>query len=303
MGGLKQSAQCNTCHENPKLVKRNRKFEQCEDCRRESIKERLAARRVVRTVVENALIEYNTGEGWRVGYLLSYNSTKTAATIQPIGPLGKIPDTLAVCLSDIKSATGCSKSCPTVQDYYRMYSPKKVVVLVADRATAAVASALANTSIEVPRVQPSEVFTPREQKPKLNDDPPRDKKPKPPKKLTPAQFKERCDKDSAAIRGDAVPKVSTTVPETSTLVVAGLDLAEKADFTPKMSTTADGGSFLDKPVGRMKHAAVDLTKARELFENGMAINDIVEAVRGTRAAFDVKKLVRKTLKTLGLLKD
>ncbi len=54
---------------------------------------------------------------------------------------------------------------------------------------------------------------------------------------------------------------------------------------------------------RIKHAAVDLTEARRLYETGSSINDVVTAVKGTRAEFDVKKLIRKTFKELGILKD
>jgi hypothetical protein len=288
LAGLKQSTQCNTCHENPKLVKRKRKFEQCEDCRREHIKERLAARRVLRTVTEGGLIEYNDGTGWRVAYIVSFNSSKTSAKVQPIGPIGKVPDTLAVSLSDIKSAVGCSPSMPTVQDYYRMTEKKKVVVLVADHTPTEV---LHDRPARVAdfAVQPPPLFTEREQASKLNNEA------RAAKRFSddPVEAMERnVGIDPPKKKKAAVPKKSTTVPEKGTV-------AEK----PKTQTTADGSSFLDKPVGRTKHAPVDLTEARRLYETGVAINDIVEAVKGTRAAFDVKKLVRKTFKELGILKD
>jgi hypothetical protein len=53
---------------------------------------------------------------------------------------------------------------------------------------------------------------------------------------------------------------------------------------------------------RIQHAPVDLVEAQRLYQNGATINDIVIAVKGTRAAFDVKKLVRKTFKSAGILK-
>ncbi len=58
-----------------------------------------------------------------------------------------------------------------------------------------------------------------------------------------------------------------------------------------------------EPKSRMKHLPVDLIKARALYEAGASVNDVVTAVKGTRAAFDVKKLIRKTFKELGILKD
>jgi hypothetical protein len=52
---------------------------------------------------------------------------------------------------------------------------------------------------------------------------------------------------------------------------------------------------------RIKYAPVDLVEARRLYETGLSINDVVEAVRVGRPAFDVKKLVRKMLKELGVI--
>jgi hypothetical protein len=264
MAGIKHSEQCKTCHENPRLTKRKRKFEQCEECRRNSVVERLTARRVSRTVTEGGLIQYNEGSGWRVGYLVSYNSTKTAGIVQPIGPMGKVPDTVAVRLCDIKAELGGSPSCPTVQDYYRMNEKKKVVVLVADRRTTAVAAALAAVLDPSTPVQSVSVSKPA------------------PRAHTTADGGSFLDKDPA-------PKMNVVVDRfLDKPVHAGLDLATKSDISVKV---------------RMKHLPVDLTKARALYENGKAINDIVEEVRGTRASFDVKKLIRKTFKELGILKD
>jgi hypothetical protein len=53
---------------------------------------------------------------------------------------------------------------------------------------------------------------------------------------------------------------------------------------------------------RLKYPPVDLAEARRLYETGLSINDVVAAVKGDRAAFDVKKLVRKTFKETGILK-
>jgi hypothetical protein len=53
---------------------------------------------------------------------------------------------------------------------------------------------------------------------------------------------------------------------------------------------------------RFKHSPVDLAEARRLYESGLSINDVVAAVKGTRASFDVKKLVRKTFKDNGVLR-
>ncbi len=242
MAGIKNSAQCNTCHENPKLVKRKRRFEQCEDCRRESIKNRLAARRVRRTFHEgNCLVQYY-GDGWRVGYLLKIGTS--LASVQPLGGIGgAVPDILSVALEDIKPEFIRAGSMPaTVEGYYTMMEKKKVVVLVADR-----------KATEYPPMSEAERAV-----------------------LTPALV----ERPKNAVVTQAASPV-TPIAAVKTVV-----------SVPEKSTAT-----------RMRHAPVDLTEARRLFENGMAVNDIVEAVKGTRNAFDVKKLIRKTFKTLGILKD
>ncbi len=131
---VKLSTQCRDCHENPRMQnseRPRRRYERCEDCRRSHTLARLNARRVKRTLKgsERRPVQFNQGDGWRVGYLLSLGTYK--ATVQPIGALkGICPQTLEVALADLKPEPCQSASMPTVEDYYRMTAAKKVPVLV-----------------------------------------------------------------------------------------------------------------------------------------------------------------------------
>jgi len=118
--------------QNPERPKR--KYERCEDCRRSHVLSRLNARKVKRTLKgsENRPVQFNQGDGWRVGYLISIGTYK--AVIQPIGALrGICPQTLEVALADLKPEQCQSASMPTVEDYYRMTASKKVPVLVVQK--------------------------------------------------------------------------------------------------------------------------------------------------------------------------
>jgi hypothetical protein len=52
-----------------------------------------------------------------------------------------------------------------------------------------------------------------------------------------------------------------------------------------------------------RHAPVDLVEAQRLYQTGLSLNDVVDAVKGTRASFDVKKLLRKTFRERSILRN
>jgi hypothetical protein len=136
-GKIKLSSQCEDCREAPAMTRPRRKYTRCEDCRRSHILARLNGRKVKRELRDSAgrLVQFNRGDGWRVGYLVSMSNG--GVTIQPIGPKGTVPDTMSIPFSDVKPELMQSQSCPTVEDFYRMNTKKKVVVLVAGKGMAA----------------------------------------------------------------------------------------------------------------------------------------------------------------------
>lgn len=84
-------------------------------------------------------------------------------------------------------------------------------------------------------------------------------------------------------------------------------------------TTADGGSFLDvreadkftePPVNEAptvvrasKHAPFNAEEAVRLYQTGLPMSAVVEAVRGTRAAGGTGNLVRAALRAAGVYKE
>lgn len=70
----------------------------------------------------------------------------------------------------------------------------------------------------------------------------------------------------------------------------------KCPALPKTLVHRPAGTGIGRP--KQRHAAVDLAKATLLYLSGMPIESVVAAVRGTRSAFDVQKLIRKTLRGL-----
>ena len=265
--GIKHSENCSDCRECIVCTRHGRILKVCDICYRAQVVAKLVARKIRRVLHEGCLILYYV-DGWRVGYLVKLGVS--AASVQPIGGFGgSIPENIRVPLTDIKPEIITSAKCPqTVEEYYAMNERKKVL-LVADQTSSAVTKAveyLMNRPVEhtfgsAPALTPEDVPV-IVQSPEASAEPQKvNKKPKPPKKLTPEEQP----------------------------VVAGLDLAEKV--SPSEA----------KP--RLKHAVVNLEEIVRLHAAGTAINDIVDAVKGTRAVFDVKKLVRKHLKNLNLLKD
>lgn len=129
MPAVKKSEQCTECGDNPRRVRKGKKFLLCEDCRYASVLLRLRVRKTKRVLagMTGRIVQFNQGEGWRAGYLLKMGDQK--ASIQPIGVRGKLPDIIGVSLAEIKEEMQ-SPSCPTVADYYRKYHPgEKVPVL------------------------------------------------------------------------------------------------------------------------------------------------------------------------------
>ena len=271
MAVIKHSENCSDCHECIVCTRHGRLLKVCDICYRAQVVARLAARKIKHILHEGCLILYYV-DGWRVGYLVKLGVS--AASVQPIGGLcGSVPENIRVPLTDIKPEIITSAKCPqTVQEYYEM-NEKRKVLLVADQTSSAVSKAveyLMNRPVEHTFGDPPVVsIAPLEECKMVGVEAPI---------VVPKKVKEAVER--------AHPK--TKDPE-QTVVSAALDLAEKVSPSEV------------KP--RLKHAAVDLTEARRLYETGSSINDVVAAVKGTRAEFDVKKLVRKTFKELGILKD
>ncbi|MFI5260784.1 MAG: hypothetical protein ACHQU0_03250 [Candidatus Paceibacteria bacterium] len=132
---IERRAVCTECNEAAPRVRKGKKFKLCEDCRRAVTTKKWRVRAVKRTLSGETgrPVEFNTGEGWRVGYFIKFGEYSDAR-IQPVGAMGKIPDIIGVSLADVKKASCGSPSMPTVEDFYRKMGamqPKKIAVLVA----------------------------------------------------------------------------------------------------------------------------------------------------------------------------
>jgi len=132
---IERRAVCTECNEAAPRVRKGKKFKLCEDCRRAVTTKKWRVRAVKRTLSGEIgrPVEFNTGEGWRVGYFIKFGDYSDAH-IQPVGAMGKVPDIVGVSLADVKVASCGSPSMPTVDDFYKRMEamkPKKVVVLVA----------------------------------------------------------------------------------------------------------------------------------------------------------------------------
>lgn len=129
----KTAGNCIECQEQPPRVRNGRKFKLCQECRATSTSLRWTVRGFKRSLSASTgkLVEFNHGDGWRAGYFLSM--TGNYATIQPVGAVGRVPDTITVSLANVKLASLQSPSMPTVEDFYRKMEAmktKKVMVLV-----------------------------------------------------------------------------------------------------------------------------------------------------------------------------
>ncbi len=132
---IERRAVCIECKEAAPRQRKGKKFKLCEDCRRADTTKKWRVRAVKRTLSGEIgrPVEFNTGEGWRVGYFIKFGDYSDAH-IQPVGAMGKVPDIVGVSLADVKVASCGSPSMPTVDDFYKRMEamkPKKVVVLVA----------------------------------------------------------------------------------------------------------------------------------------------------------------------------
>ncbi len=131
---IERRAVCTECNEAAPRVRKGKKFRLCEDCRRTLTIRKWKVRGIKRVLANEIgrVVEFNQGGGWRTGYLLKI--IVGDAIIQPVGALGKIPETIQLTLADVKVASCGSPSMPTVDDFYKRMEamkPKKVVVLVA----------------------------------------------------------------------------------------------------------------------------------------------------------------------------
>jgi hypothetical protein len=119
MPAIKRSEACRECKEQPPRVRKGKRFPLCEDCRRAATTRKWKVRRALRQLRSEVgrIVEYNEGEGWRTGYLVRIMSIN--AEVQPIGSIGRIPDLITCCLSDVKVPTCGSSSMPTIDDFYR----------------------------------------------------------------------------------------------------------------------------------------------------------------------------------------
>ena len=124
MAGIKNSETCSACHECFACYRHGKRLKVCDGCYRKSIIDRLAARKIRRTLHDGCLILYYS-DGWRCGYLVQLG--ESTASVQPLGgQCGAVPEVMRVPLTDIKPEIITSaKVPPTVGEYYEM-SKKKV---------------------------------------------------------------------------------------------------------------------------------------------------------------------------------
>ncbi len=132
---IERRAVCTECKEAAPRQRKGKKFKLCEDCRRADTTRRWKVRKALRQLRNEVthVVEYNQGEGWRVGYLVKI--IDRYADVQPIGSCGRVPDLICVSLADIKLPSCGSPSMPTVEDFYKRMEamkPKKTVLLVAE---------------------------------------------------------------------------------------------------------------------------------------------------------------------------
>jgi hypothetical protein len=175
MAGLKKSEACVDCHEQAVLVKRKRRFERCEDCRRAHTILMLRVRKVSRQLRDyvGLLISYNQSDGWRAGYLVSFNSGRTAASVQPIGSINSpAPDIIAVRVADMRPEPCQSKRYPRIEDYYAMTdkAKKKPFPVLVTQRSGVVQPSVAIAACKALAVQEIPVSTEPEQPRNLNKD-------------------------------------------------------------------------------------------------------------------------------------
>ncbi len=126
---IRSSTACTECRENLRRVRRGKSFLLCEDCRRTVTTRRWKIRGLKRSLVEGALVQFNTGCGGRTGYLLKIHELR--GDIQPIGAIGRIPPVSNVSLADVRPAWSPSCQWPTVDDFYHANKKTEPLVLVA----------------------------------------------------------------------------------------------------------------------------------------------------------------------------
>jgi len=131
MAKVDKSKVCTECLTQPRRQRKGKVFPLCDDCRPIIIGRKWKIRKLKRTLMEGALVQFHTADGgWRAGYLLKMREMR--ADVQPVGAIGKVPDVVVVNIDALKPEPNPSKLWPTVDDFYRANTRSKPVVLVAD---------------------------------------------------------------------------------------------------------------------------------------------------------------------------
>ena len=131
MAKVDKSKVCSECLTQPRRQRKGKVFPLCDDCRPIIVGRKWKIRKLKRTLMEGALVQFHTADGgWRAGYLLKMREMR--ADVQPVGAIGKVPDVVVVNIDALKPEPNPSKLWPTVDDFYRANTRSKPVVLVAD---------------------------------------------------------------------------------------------------------------------------------------------------------------------------
>ena len=136
MAKVDKSKVCTECLTQPRRQRKGKVFPLCDDCRPIIIGRKWKIRKLKRTLMEGALVQFHTADGgWRAGYLLKMREMR--ADVQPVGAIGKVPDVVVVNIDALKLEPNPSKLWPTVDDFYRANKRSKPVVLVSNPESAA----------------------------------------------------------------------------------------------------------------------------------------------------------------------
>ena len=188
---------CTECLSQPRRVRKGKMFPLCDDCRPIITAKKWKIRKLKRELIEGSLVQFNVGDGSRIGYLLKMRETR--ADVQPIGAVGRVPDIEGVSINDLKKEPNPSRLWPTVEDFYKANRAKKPVVLVADPRSAALNEEVSRYFREraggkpfVQQTAPEPVVVKAELP-----------KPVTPKSITPAEKKEKKPRGAAIIIGQS----------------------------------------------------------------------------------------------------
>jgi hypothetical protein len=253
MTAIKLPNLCGTCKENEvKPARRKRKFKQCESCRSDKAKKLLAARvgyRRLKNHINRLVSFYECGQ--RHGYLLQFN--RHTACIQPIGPVGTRPPEAYADLADVMPCE--SAKYPTLLDFARYAGWKegkmKPVLIMPPKPT----TAAAVVASVVEGIVEGIVLGHRHTAPAP----------------TPAVIQ-----NGTLVTAE---ELGNTKP-----VYAGLDLAEKVDYTPGTLQEWDAAS------------------AVTMYERGMKVSDIADCFIPAPGNRDKGERIRLACKAAGVWK-